>query len=149
MRSRILALLLFTAACDPGAAFKLVDGNGTDTSWPTPGDSVHGRLNASAFTIDLSVSAVLDGPADVVLALDSTDLVIHDAKGRRLQLDHFTDHCDDSASTGRSRSKRCVFGRVNLQSTDYSPLDSLTVQFGYASIRERRVPLTARFVRIR
>ena len=149
MRSLILAIVLFTVACDPGAGFKLVDGNGTDTSWPTPGDSVHARLNARAFTIDLSVSAELDAPADVVLALDSADLVIHDAEGRPLQLDDFTDHCDDSASPARSRSKRCVFGRANLHSTDYGRLDSITVQFGYASIKERRVPLTARFVRIR
>ena len=150
MRTITLAiLLLITAACDPGASFTMVGGNGPDAAWPIQGDSVHGRVDASAFTIDFSVDAVLDAPAAVRVEVDSASLEIKDAFGAPLRLEQFRDACQDSTPPPPGRSKRCILGRVNLHSTDYDRLDSISVQFGHAVGSDGRVPLIARFVRMK
>jgi hypothetical protein len=149
MRFLILSLLLLTVSCDPGARFRLIDGNGAIASWAVADDSVRGTVNASAFTIDLSVQATLDAPADVTLLVDSASVMIRDVDGVPLQIDRFTNYCDDSIPPAPLRSKRCVFGRVNLHSTNYDRLDSVSVRFGYAITGEHRLPLVARFVRAR
>ena len=144
-----LVFVLLTGACDPGASFTLVDGNGTEASWPTGEGPVLGTVHASAFTIDLWVDAVLALPAGVTLAIDSASLVIRDAEGIPLQLDHFSGQCDASTPRAQIQSRRCVSGAVNLHSSNYDRLDSITVQFGYAIAEGHRRPLVARFARRR
>ena len=150
MRKVAVTVCLFlTVACDPGASFALVTGSGRDASWLIQGDSVHGRVHASAFTITFDVDAVLDAPADVTLDADSAGLEIKDVAGLPLQLEQFIEACQDSTSPPPSRSKRCIFGRANLNSTNYDRLDSVTVRFGYAVAKGERVPLIARFARVK
>lgn len=149
MRILTLGSLLLTVSCDPGADFRLVGGNGTIVSWAVADDSVRATVDASAFTIALSVGAVFDAPADIALALDSASLLIRDVEGTPLQIMYFTGSCDDSTPPAPLPSKRCVSGRVRVHSSNYSQLDSITVRFGYAIKRNDRVPLIARFARVR
>jgi hypothetical protein len=149
MRIMICGFLVAALACDPGASFRLVDGNGANVSWPAADDSVRATVKASAFTIDFSVDAIVDAPADMTLTLDSASLVIRDAKGIPLPLDHFTSVCNDSTSSATGRSRRCASGYTNLHSTNYDRLDSVSVQVGFATTQGRRVPLVARFARVR
>lgn len=145
--SVVLATLVTT--CDPGASFELADSNAKEVSWIVAGDSVHGRVWANAFTIDLDVDAVLDAPNSVELLVDSANLAIYGVDGIALTHDSFKNVCDDTTTLVRTRTRRCTHGRVNLHSTDYDPLDSLTVRFGFAAAGGQLVPLTARFVRRR
>lgn len=145
---RVVLATLITA-CDPGASFELANGTAKEVSWIVAGDSVHGRVWADAFTIHLDVDAVLDAPSGVELLVDSTNLAIYGVDGIALTHDDFTNVCDDTITPAGARARRCTHGRVNLHSTDYDPLDSLTVRFGFAAARGQLVPLTARFVRTR
>jgi hypothetical protein len=148
MRCPTLALLAL-AACDPGAGFALVGGNGSHISWAVADDTVLGSVDAGAFTIDLSVHATLEAPVGVVLAADSAALNIHDKAGVPLEIEYFSDACQDAIPPAPTRSRRCILGLTNLHSTRYGRLDTITVQFGWATSKGQRVPLTARFARLR
>ena len=147
MKTPALGLLLLTAACDPGAVLSLVGGNGDIASWPVADDSVRATVVAGAFTISLSVLAEFDAPANTMVAVDGTSLVILDVDGVPLKIDYVSASCDDSTATQPLRSRHCIEGRAALQSTDYSRIDSITVKLGYAITRGDSVPLTARFIR--
>lgn len=151
-RARTVAsaiVVALTSACDPGASFKLVDEHKPqEIAWSVADDSVHGRVWASAFIYNFDVNAILNAPADVELLLDSANLAIYGVGGKSFPHAKFENVCDDSVRNRPARVRRCLHGQVELAKIDYDPLDSVTVRFGYAVVREKLVPLTARFVRI-
>ncbi|HKN66042.1 MAG TPA: hypothetical protein VJW73_07180 [Gemmatimonadaceae bacterium] len=149
MRIITVGLLMLAAACDPGAAFKLVGGTDAKPVWPVAGDSVRATVRASAFTIELFVEASVDAPADVTLTVESASLVIRDVDSIPLQLQGFSSVCKDSTSVAAGRSRRCASGYVDLQSTNYDRLDSMSVKVGYALAGGRRFPLIVRLARVR
>lgn len=142
-------MLLFTAACDPGARFEQVGSHRPEASWQVSRDTVHGRVRASAFTISLSVDATLGMPSNVSVVTDSATLQIRDVDGVELPIESFGLGCPGSIASARGRTTRCVRGSANLHSTNYDRLDSITVRFGYAVANGHRIPLITRFARVK